>query len=157
MPNTEKGSLTIEAFADHLREAVDTLEYFEPGAFSDLLECYRQHWDTGTSSTILGNHEVLPLLSAKGRVDPRHSQIATYSRASFNMYRQRDLARELAWSRLGTDVRFSANVKMVCDEARSKHDTVVPIGERWPLPLPQCGQEWCPCSWCLVYQRRSKR
>ncbi|QDH35813.1 hypothetical protein [Porphyrobacter sp. YT40] len=157
MSDREKAHLTIEAFADHLQEAVETLGYFESAAFYDLLECYRQRWDAGTSSTILRKDEVLPLLSAKGRVDPRHAQIATYSRASFNMYREQVPAREQAWSKLGTDARFSASVKMVCDQARSKDGTVVPIEDRWPLPLPECGQEWCPCSWHLVYERRSKR
>lgn len=157
MSDTERGSLTIEAFAHHLREAVETLGYFEPDAFSALLECYRQRWCKGTSSTILRKDEVLPFLSAKGLADPRHAQIATYSRATFNMYRESDLGREPVWRKMGTDVRFFANVKLVCDEARLKDGTVVPIDERWPLPLPQCGQEWCPCRWHLVYQRRSKR
>lgn len=148
---------TPGVFADHLREAVESLGYFESQAFPALLDLYRQRWSGGTSSTILKKDEVLPLLTEKGRADPRHAQIATYNRAMFNMHRERDGGRDSAWLRLGTDVRFSADVKLVCEEARSKDGTILPIGERWPLPLPECGQEWCPCTWRLVYQRRSKR
>lgn len=147
---------TPEAFAHHLREAVETLRYFKTEAFSALVDLYRQRWEGGTSSTMLKKDEILPLLTEEGRADPRLAQIATYSRAMFNMYRQRDAGKESVWLKLGTNVRFSASVKMVCDEARAKDGTILPIGERWPLPLPECGQEWCPCSWRLVYASRSK-
>lgn len=145
-----------EAFANHLREAVETLGYFEFRAFPELLDHYRQRWAEGDSSSMLKQHEVLPLLSAKGRADPRHAQMATYSRAIFNMYRERDVDRVQVWLKLGTKARLSSRATKVCDKARSQDGIIVPIGERWPLPLSECGQEWCPCRWYLVYERRSK-
>ncbi len=146
-----------EVLAKHLREAVETLGYFDVDALPALLGFYQQRWDYQSSQSMLTKDEVAPLLSDKGRANPRHAQAATFNRATFNVYREADLAKDEVWLRLGTEVRFSASVKLVCNEARSKDGTTVPIGERWPLPLPGCGQEWCPCNWRLVYVRKSKR
>lgn len=146
-----------EVLAKHLREAVETLGYFDLAAFPALLGYYLQRWDYQSAQSMLTKDEAAPLLSEKGRAHPRHAQLATFNRATFNVYREADLSKVDVWSRLGSDLRFSASVKMVCDDARSKDGTTVPIGDHWPLPLPECGQEWCPCRWHLVYQRRSKR
>jgi len=145
-----------DAFAEHLAEAVRSLGYFELSAIPALVDLYRQRWEGGTSSSILRREEIAPLLSAKGASDPRHAQMATYSRAIFNLWREEDDARERVWLRMGEEVRFTARAKWLCEEARSQDGTVRPIKERWSIPLSGCGQEWCPCRWHLVYERRSK-
>jgi hypothetical protein len=139
-----------EAFADHLAEAVQTLGYFRVAAIPALLDMYAVRWEDGTSYSMLKAQEIAPLLTDKGRSNPRHAQMATFLRASFNLNRQEHDQRERAWSKIASKVRFSARATWLCEDARSLDGTIVERTERWHLPLPDCGQEWCPCRWDFV-------
>lgn len=136
-----------EAFVRHLAEAVLMLGYYRPEAIEDLAAMYSSRWDRGTSSTMFRRSEVEPLLSEKGLADVLHAQKATYLRAIFNYRRDEFHTKEPQWSTFCSRVQLFARAQWLCDQARELDQTVVNREDRWPLPLANCAQEWCPCYW----------
>jgi hypothetical protein len=92
-------------------------------------------------------HEIKPLMTDKGLADPYHAQKATFLRAHFNLRREEFDQTEAQWSTFASQVSLAARAKWLCDRARELDGTIVEAADRWPLPLPDCGQEWCPCRW----------
>lgn len=137
---------------DHLREAVDTLGYYRDDAFASLLALYQARWPKGLSATMFRQVEIAPLLSEKGKADPRHAQKATTLRMLSNLWRQEFNDTEPQWSTYCSSVKFAARAlpEYHCDRALQLNGTVIDRSERWPLPLPDCGKEWCPCRWDQV-------
>ncbi|WP_086619218.1 hypothetical protein [Erythrobacter tepidarius] len=133
-----------ERFEHHLREANEALGYYRIDALDQLLAMYREQWPKGLSSTMFREAEIRPLLSEKGLSDPRHAQKATSLRAEFNLLRE-EFDRQNPEGVSG--VRFWASAGRHCDAARQLDQSIVPLAGKWSLPLPDCGQEWCPCNW----------
>lgn len=133
-----------ERFEQHLREAIETLGYYRIDALEQLLAMYREQWPKGLSSTMFREADIQPLLSQKGLSDPRHAQKATTLRAEFNLRREEFDHQSPEGA---TRVRFWASARWLCDEARQLDQSIVPMADKWRLPLPDCGQEWCPCRW----------
>ncbi|MFA6219635.1 MAG: hypothetical protein WC692_07620 [Erythrobacter sp.] len=139
-----------DRFEHHLREAIETLGYYRIDALEQLLAMYRDRWPRGLSSSMFRLSEIQPLLSEKGLSDPYHVQKATHLRAYFNLSREQFDDQEPHWSQLTSQVTFAACGQWLCEDARRLNGAVMPAGDRWPLPLPECAQEWCPCRWDLV-------
>lgn len=133
-----------DRFEHHLREAIEVLGYYRIEALEQLLAMYREQWPKGLSSSMFRLGEIQPLLSEKGLFDPDHAQKATTLRAEFNLSRE---AFDRQSPEGATGLRFWARARWLCDEARQLDQSIVPLSEKWPLPLPGCGHEWCPCSW----------
>lgn len=142
-----------EAFAGHLREAVEALGYYDLSALDQLVAMYRDRWEGGISASMFRRDEVAPLLSEKGHADIDHAQRATFLRAHFNLRREESDATESSWSTFCSQVEFVARAQWLCDEARSLNGTIVSRQERWSIPLSGCRQEWCPCRWDMVPDR----
>lgn len=138
------------AFNRHLREAVETLGYYRRPALPRLAAMYRRAWSKGLSSSMFRIDEIKPLMTEKGLADPYHAQKATFLRAQFNLRREEFDQQEPEWSRLASHVSFAARAQWLCDRARELDGTVAEAASRWSLPLPECGQEWCPCRWDYV-------
>lgn len=147
MPDFIISSPFPPAFNRHLREAVETLGYYRRPALPRLSAMYRRAWSRGLSSTMFRLEEVKPLMSEKGLSNPYHAQKATFLRAQFNLRREEFDQTEPEWSRISSRVSLAARAKWLCNRARELDGTVVAAADRWPLPLPECGQEWCPCRW----------
>jgi hypothetical protein len=133
-----------ERFGAHLREAVEALGYYRNEALDQLLAMYRERWPKGLSSTILRTSEIEPLLSEKGLADPRHAQKATLLRAEFNLRREEFDSNHPDGA---SGLTFWARAQWICDAARQLDQSEIPLAQKWPLPLPNCHQEWCPCRW----------
>ena len=139
-----------ERFGYHLFEAVETLAYYRIDALDLLLDMYRAAWPKGLSATMFRDADIRPLLSEKGLPDPHHAQKATYLRATFSLRREEFQADERHWSGYTKRVSFAARSQWLCDRARALDGSIVEAGERWALPFPDCGQDWCPCRWDVV-------
>jgi hypothetical protein len=136
-----------ERFRSHLREAIETLGYYRIDALDQLLAMYRNRWPSGLSSTMFRVGEIKTFLSEKGLADPYHAQKATHLRAVFNLNREEFADKEPEWSQFASRVIFWARGQWLCEQARKRDQSDVSASERWHLPLPNCGQEWCPCHW----------
>lgn len=136
-----------ERFGFHLAEAIEALGYYRINALDQLLAMYRQQWPRGLSSTMFRVSDIRHLMSEKGLADPYHAQKATHLRAQFNLRREEFDQAEPEWSRFASRVSFAARAMWLCDRARELDGTVAAAADRWSLPLPECGQEWCPCRW----------
>lgn len=137
-----------DSFRAHLREAIDTLGYYRADSLDQLLALYRERWPQGLSSTMFRTREIEPLFSEKGLADPYHAQKATTLRAHFNLNRE-EFDAKLPES--ATGLMFWARSQWLCDEARQRDQSEVRLSEKWSLPLPGCGQEWCPCHWTSTF------
>lgn len=137
-----------ERFRHQLTEAIDALGYYRTDALEQLLGMYRQHWPRGLSSTMFRLADIEHLLSEKGLADPHHAQAATTLRAEGNQRREEFDAKHVNGA---TGAIFCAPRNCVCDEAQRLDQSKVGRSGRWSLPLPSCRQEWCPCSWVLVF------
>lgn len=137
-----------EGFRAHLQEAIGALGYYRTDALDQLLEMYRDRWPRGLSSTMFRVSEIQHLMSEKGLVDPDHAQKATHLRAYFNLTREEfdGMQPESA-----TGLIFWARAKWLCDEARQRDQSEIPISQKWHLPLAGCSQEWCPCHWTCTF------
>lgn len=133
-----------QRFRYHLREAIETLGYFRIDALEQLLAMYREQWPRGLSATMFRVSDIQHMMSEKGLADPDHAQKATHLRAYFNLRRE-EFDRQTPEG--VTRVRFWASAGQLCDAARQLDQSIVAVSEQWPSPLPDCGQEWCPCNW----------
>jgi len=140
-----------EQFRVHLREAIETLGYYRIDALDQLLEMYREHWPRGLSSSMFRVAEIQSLLSEKGLTDPYHAQKTTHLRAVFNLNREEFDAKLPDGA---TGLTFWARAKCLCEEAKQRDQSQIPMSEKWLLPLPGCGQEWCPCHWTAMFDLR---
>lgn len=139
-----------DAFAPHLREAIDFLGYVRSDAFEELLAMYRAQWPRGVSKAMFSRAEIEQLLTDKGLVDWRHAQVAIFLRATFNFRREEASAKEVHWAQFASKVCFVAQAEWLCQRARDLDGTLVDRTERWPLPMAGCIQEWCPCRWLPI-------
>lgn len=154
-----------------VRLAVEELGYFRPECANELAGLFEQLWPSGVSATMLIYNDLedmtdeekiaagltkrrLPRalwlsLSAKGRVDPHHSATVLARRIIFCVQRNRFDRDEPSWSTFCTRVRFAARAKPehLCARSQELAGLVLIREERFPLPLPGCDKEWCPCRW----------
>lgn len=137
-----------EGFRFHLAEAIETLGYYRIDALDQLLAMYRQQWPRGLSSTMFRISDIQHMMSDKGLADPSHAQKATHLRAHFNLQREEFDANV---PESATGLLFWARGEWLCEEARQRDQAEIPASEKWLLPLPGCGQEWCPCHWTAAF------
>lgn len=90
-----------------------------------------------------------PMLTEKGLRDPRHAAEATTRRVIFNLQRSKFDREEVIWQAYSNLVQFVARAQPQyhCAQALSMNGSVVARQKRWPVPLPGCAKEWCPCRW----------
>lgn len=137
-----------DSFSTHLREAIEALGYYRIDALDQLLVLYQEQWPRGLSSTMFRISDIRHMMSEKGLADPYHAQKATHLRANFNLRRE-EFDAELPES--ATGLIFWARAKWLCEEAGQRNQTEIPVSDKWQLPLPGCGQEWCPCHWTATF------
>ncbi len=137
-----------ESFSIHLREAIETLGYFRLDALEQLLALYREQWPRGLSSNMFRLADIQHLMAEQGLAEPHHAQKATFLRAHFNLSRKEFDSKQ---PDSATGLIFWARGQWLCDEARPLDQSKVAMSEKWPLPLPSCRQEWCPCTWTCSF------
>ncbi len=157
-----------------VHEAIQALGYFRADRADELAALYRQLWPRGTSDTMLIYNDlddmseqekrdaglgrgrmpraVWQLLTDKGKRDPRHAAKATGLRLYFRLRLMQFDADEVFWSTMSSKVQFMARAQPEyhCPRSLELAGLVLPRQARFPLPLPDCAKEWCPCRWVWV-------
>lgn len=155
----------------HVREAVLALGYFEYARVGELIAVFRALWPRGCSSQTLIYNDFEPmnpeekaavgaprhrvprvvwdLLTEKGRRDVMHAVKTTTLRVKTNLQRAEEAAQDEVRSTIIKEVVFSTPALPCfhCPASRRHVGTVVLLRDRFPLPLPDCDKEWCPCTW----------
>jgi hypothetical protein len=129
-------------------EAVLALGYFRVDSISPLTKLFEGLWPQGVSGQMLLSQREAAneLLSEKGIENPRHAAIATATRIIFNVRR----AENRPFPDFIKRVELRGMTEYSCSAIRQYDGVVVPIADRFELPLPDCCAEWCACRWDFV-------
>lgn len=154
-----------------VRDAVQALGYFRPDAADELAAIFTRLWPRGISATMLLYNdledlspvekagaglgkgrmprELWNLLSEVGRAKPHYAVRTITSRVISTVQRARFDRDEATWSSYSSRVQFIARAtpELHCDRARELNGSIMARQDRFPLPMPDCDREWCPCRW----------
>ncbi|MFZ5749055.1 MAG: hypothetical protein ACOY45_15530 [Pseudomonadota bacterium] len=139
-----------------VRDTVSALDYVRADCAEQLIELFKELWPKGISALMLSGRDVRPrffsMLSDTGASAPYDAARIVALRVISSVRRAEFDRDEPKWSDFSSKVRFRANGKSeyYCRDAIALDGMMFSRDKRFPVPLPSCDRQWCPCRWDLV-------